>query len=109
MTLEERNEKLDAAKTLVLRGWTQGASARNAEGQAVTARDSTAVCWCINGAVVRVCTAQSKEDLYALTNALSYAAGALKLDKNYITYNDFPGRTKYEVAALFDHAKEQPL
>ena len=59
-----------------------------------------AVAFCATGACLRVGV-----DAAVLYDALE-AAG---LGRSLVSYNDFPGRTKYEVAALFDHAKEQPL
>lgn len=115
--LEARNAKLDAAKALILRGWCQGAYARRADGTSVDIkyiREKSATCFCAKGAIHRV--EDKTSDSAVLRNktpaimALEAAVEKITDGKsNAIRYNDAPGRTKYEVAALFDHAKETPL
>lgn len=102
MTLEERNEKLDAAKALVLKGWAQRTFYVVIKGQ---------LCFCVLGALREAfhCTPSLLDS--NLISSMEHAAG-LEAQGNpwqLAKWNDTPGRTKYEVAALFDHAKEQPL
>lgn len=108
MTLEERNDLLDRAQALVLQGWTQGANARNAEGKDTYSARADATCWCVYGA----CFADREAYNVGLINQALAALETAAKSFGYTSapsFNDTPSRTKYEVAALFDHAKLQPL
>lgn len=107
--LEKRNAVLDAAKALVLKGWCQNTYAM-AEGFEVRVSSPRATCFCAAGAVMRTEGFAVERGTPALA-ALDAVARRFSPDcRNAIAaYNDAPGRTKYEVAALFDHAKEEPL
>ena len=106
MNLEERNAVLDQAKALILAGWCQGALARDAFGSVIQPERAEAVAFCAVGAVFRVAEiGQARRAGNALKSALVLLGFEPKIGR----YNDAPGRTKYEVAAIFDHAKEQPL
>ena len=108
ITLEERNAALDRAKALILQGWTQGALARNEAGESiyedVSRRKEKGVCFCASGAVF-VAEGEAFGPAWRALRAVTIEL----CDAYPSNYNDVPGRTKYEVAALFDHAKEQPL
>lgn len=98
ITLERRNALLDEAKALVLKGWCQG-----------RARTDNEVC--AYGAVT-VDIHLPSADMAAIGGAwraLKIALAKLGLGTSVFEYNDAPGRTKYEVAAIFDHAKLEPL
>lgn len=103
MTLEERNAKLDEAKALILKGWCQNSLAQDENNSSVDMRAPEAVKFCILGAIYRIGFAN---EIYSATKNATQALGFGDL---MTTYNNAPGRTKYEVAAIFDHAKEQPL
>lgn len=111
LTLEQRNAKLDAAKALVLKGWCQGTLARDAQDRRCSPIDQQATNFCVVGALRKAANVTGTftpwED--ALFIALRRATVVVTGSDNVGSYNDAPGRTKYEVAALFDHAKEQPL
>lgn len=112
--LAERNAKLSEAKSLIERGWCQGAYGRTADDEDID-RDSPedlaqAVCYCAIGAVA--CVSRTLEQDREMNSALTRAIR--KLGFHYagniiIAYNDQAGRTKDEVLVLFDLAKEIPL
>lgn len=106
MTLEERNAALDRAKALVLAGWTQGTNARDQFGTSTAPVRKNAVAFCANGAIL---FSVPFGETRVLVKAVRGALEDLGFPPAIPRYNDVPGRTKYEVAALFDHAKEQPL
>jgi len=103
MTLEERNAKLEEAKQLVLRGWCQGACFKNEEGRAVGFSQPSISC-CALGAIWRVMEDSPFGDPFHLCELV----GKRGFD-SVGGWNDEPGRTVEEVAALFDRAKELPL
>jgi hypothetical protein len=112
ITLAERNAALDRAKALILQGWTQGAVARNDSEQEVGYDDPAAICFCAYGAIGKV-SMDAGISYESLSSVLKCALGKQQPkdeDRFYVSiWQDRAGRTKYEVAALFDHAKEQPL
>jgi hypothetical protein len=104
--LEARNAKLDEAKALILKGWCQNVYARDSFGNEIDAKSPDATCFCVIGAIIHIC----EKPLYRIvSNALYAVKNDVLLMDGLTPYNDAPGRTKYEVAALFDHAKEMPL
>ena len=114
ITLEERNARLNEAKALVLKGWCRVDYAKDAEGFTVHYTDPNAACFCLFGAILRVSYPDRMKPVedrsYAsMHDSIRDALGSLGYDGAGSKYNDALGRTKYEVAALFDHAKEQPL
>lgn len=109
ITIEQRNAKLDEAKALVLAGWTQRALARDAGGFSVEYERPIAVSFCAMGACFRVDDTITSGLSFVMHRALQDALISLGFDRMVGPYNDAPERTKYEVAALFDHAKGMPL
>lgn len=114
ITRERRNALLDEAKALVLKGWCQYHQAEAVDGEPVDVTSENAVKFCAAGACVRVtglheCLGgDAKWDhpvFAAVLRATEHITGA----KDVGGYNDHADRTKYEVAAIFDHAKEMPL
>lgn len=108
MTLEERNQKLAEAKALVLKSWNQGCFARNAEGLKVGATSPEAVSFCMFGAIMKV----TENDDGHTTAPIYLAIWAQEMKHgigNMIQYNDTKGRTKEEVAAIFDYAMAEPI
>lgn len=109
-TLEERNAIYDQAKALVLQGWCQGDYAKNDYNVSVN--------WigdyyehrnfCGIGALLNRLPLSSlyERDLYL--EPLREVLMPMGF-KTFSEYNDVPRRTKYEVAAIFDQAKEMPL
>lgn len=104
--MSERDEVirlLDAAKALLIeKGWAQGFYARDAAGEVVSVEDPTACSFCAMGALVYVTQEASRETSRSAFNAMERAVS----DGNIARYNDAPERTKEEVLALFDKAKE---
>jgi len=107
-TLEARNAALDRAKALVLAGWCQGVFARDASGMPTRVERKEAVSFCIVGATFRATGVKVLTDA-PCGDALKRALVGLGFGESLARYNDEEGRTKYEVAAIFDHAKEMPL
>ncbi len=92
------SEVLRKAKELIgtPERWTQGVSAKNADGWGVESTDSSAVCFCSQGAI-RATNAPSRYAAYRMfrdANGLSGIVG----------FNDTEGRTHAEVMAAFDKA-----
>jgi hypothetical protein len=111
--LEQRNANLDKAKDLILTlGWTQGEYARDNTGMPCSLLSAYVSCLCARGAIMRVIRQEADMREYNSPEMLAWelaVSGLLAHGRSDIDYNDEPGRTKYEVAALFDHAKEIPL
>lgn len=87
--------------------WTQGSSAKNGIGRVVNPGDTTAVCWCLTGAVMKTCPEWSARRYVwrylkeALTgNRLSGFMDGVSL----VDWNDRPTRTQAEVLDLLDSA-----
>jgi len=87
--------KLDEARALVERGWTQDNFAQDASGQLVVSNSPEAVCFCAAGAVGRV-QAPWWESLAALEKAVG--------TNNIVVWNDAPERTQAEVVEAFKRA-----
>ncbi len=88
---------LRSARALVARGWTQGAFARDASGNAVRPKDPCAIRWCADGAVRSV-------DPYP--SAALAAMDRVLAPCDFVNWNDCPGRTQAEVLGAFDRAIE---
>lgn len=87
-------ELLRRAKALVGRGWTRGAYARDASGQAVDASDPAAVCWCAMGA----CIATAPRGV-SVSHLLK-----LVVRGDVGSWNDDRRTSKADVLAAFDQA-----
>ena len=96
-------EILTEAQSLVKKGWTQGANARNAEGNRVYTDDPNACQFCAGGALIAV----------SPTTALyRSAARVLRVvietqfwnDKNVPEFNDASETTQSDVISAFDEA-----
>lgn len=87
-------EVLKAARWIIDNvGWCQGYYRKNAQGQDVY-DDSQAACFCSVGALLAVET--SNQNLTTIAENL--------LNKDVVTWNDTPGRTKEEILKGFDLA-----
>lgn len=91
-------DQLLAARNLIDKGWTRGASARNAKGEAVYYGDPTAVTFCLIGSIHAVGALDTA--YYAVWDALIKRGGSKVMSQ----FNDEPGRTKDDVLALIDEA-----
>lgn len=90
---------LERAIARIERGWTQGASARDAAGERVyLAHDPKAVCWCLVGAI----QAEERKQFRASDALYNVLFDKLprKGFRNLSEWNDEPGRTRDEVLAL---------
>ena len=103
---------LQEARGLLLRGWSRGAQARDAQGRAVLPWSDDAVAWSLLGALLATWQVHdmSDEDFVAhradaqalgdATQALGEATGTAALDQ----WNDTEGRNVNEVVAAVDGA-----
>ena len=109
-------EHLRKMRELLAKGWTQGAWARDGEGQDVFTDSETATCFCLAGASTRTRSGVQKLIPNALLRALDCVEPDLagRYDKSndftvrliIVRWNDRPGRTQSEVLALIDRAIE---
>lgn len=92
---------LKEARRLVEAGWTQGVAARDHEGQPVAPQSSTAVCFCVLGAISRVTRSS-----VSMFNIILKTFDAVVPGDGWATekWNDAPGRTQTEVLDAFDRA-----
>lgn len=105
------NEKviqlLDGTKKLLVeKGWTQGARARSAEGGLVPPGDPRACSFCLLGAFARTCEESSVDSSNGRLRALLALWTAKATAKGIAAYNDEAGRTKEDILALIDRAKD---
>lgn len=100
MDKSEVIQVLDEAKRiLVEKGWTQGYFAKNAAGENVRLDSEEAESFCVLGAAFRAAGCRNESFIRAALIAAAPAGEPAE-------YNDAPGRTKEEVLALIDKAKE---
>lgn len=100
-------ETLQAARSLIAKGWIKGDAACTIDGTPVVPWDDNAVAFCTAGALVAVDRTSGFSGVYgtyvrpyarqALTEALN---GKLELTD----FNDDPETTKKDVLALYDRA-----
>ena len=129
--LDERRRHIDAGALRVLttagelvaapEHWTQGTSARSADGRYTTPTDSGAACWCASGALLKAITdanvaayryaATREEAEYRLRFAILERwpafshMGATTVGLSMIAgWNDATDRTHAEVVATFGRA-----
>lgn len=103
---------LQEARGLLLRGWSRGAQARDAQGRVVLPWSDDAVAWSLLGALLATWQVHDmldedfvahRADAQALgdaTQALGEATGTAALDQ----WNDTEGRNVNEVVAAVDGA-----
>jgi hypothetical protein len=76
--------------------WTQGALARDKNGEAVSPFSPAAVAWCVLGALFK-CEVRDKSAVRKLTGT------------RIMVWNDDPNRTFHEVQQMFQKAEADPL
>lgn len=107
ITLKRRNALLYEAKALVLKGWCQG------RATVLIFEDGHVIGYnvCAYGALTYGLDSANADfpAMVSAWRALKVAVDKLYCGMSVFAYNDTPGRTKYEVAAMFDHAKKMPL
>ena len=69
-----------AARILVPGQWTQNACARDVNGIGMSSSESSSVCWCALGSLIKE------------------GAGGIRLSVELVNFNNEPGRTAEEVA-----------
>ena len=102
-------EVLEQAKALIInpKNWLQGTSAIDQQGNNVTPKDKTAICWCALGAIGAVCGTErprgvGRKTVRLLDKASGVSSPNLNRDSAY--YNDTHSHD--EVMAMFDRAIE---
>lgn len=116
-----KTQLLYKVRSLVTKGWTQGAYARNSEGVNLESDHPMAVCWCLSGAFVRACYDMigslfekpliTTKELTDLSEAYDEARLAVMLKirsltflkyESIVSFNDSSYTTKEQVIALLD-------
>lgn len=89
---------IDIKALLNLKGWTQGALAKNSSGIEVDMHSTEAICFCIVGATAAV-VSDYTTNRKVRNHIRQFTPGNLIFD-----WNDAPGRTLQEVNDLLDKA-----
>ncbi len=76
--------------------WTQGALARDCDGNEVEAMGQIATCYCLSGALW-VVAADDESKFHELLNKFCDANGLARGSRHMIEWNDAEGRTYEEV------------
>lgn len=90
-------------KLLTEKGWTQGALARDKDGEKTEWHLETACSFCLRGALV---VASRQHGTQAQMSARSRLEMALDVPGDTVSFNDAPGRTREEVLDLIERAKK---
>jgi hypothetical protein len=103
-------EMLHEARALVARGWCQGATGEDDDGNAIEPWSSAARRWSTVGALVAVWAdrrraSHDRDDAIAAFQRANLALLAA-VDGQFRSWNDAPGRTREHVVTAFDRAIE---
>lgn len=98
---------VDAKEVLETKQWTQGAGARDKDGDLVHSRSEEAVSFCSIGAINRASHHFGGGFLLGTLRFEAEMALQDVIDKDVITWNDSFGRTKEEVLEAFSKAIEK--
>ena len=98
------SERLGNARTLVERGWCQGAEARDSRGQAIPAVSPDATAWSLLGALQAITAGDRTTELQDVGDAVA-ALAELILDPSLANWNDSEARTKLEVLSALKDAE----
>ena len=90
-------EILTQARVLVKQSWTQGAYARNSDGESVAAKDPTACSWCAVGAI-KAANPDGYPRLCELWDLFDNLVGRPLT----ISFNDASDTTQEDVLSLYD-------
>lgn len=89
---------LTKARASIAEGWTQNIYARDAQGESVSSKAESAVCWCAAGAMAKHVRGDgSQSEAYALLMLAMHCT-------DIAAWNDSAKRTQAEVLAAFDLA-----
>ena len=88
------------AADLVEKGWTQHASARDKHGNSCQVNSTSAVSWCVTGALNLAAWYIPASSLKEIRNYIYYSRGMLD-------WNDDPNRTKEHVVKLLREAAKR--
>lgn len=91
----------------VAKGWCQGYSARDADGEFVDPASDHACCWCLIGALEASCASQSltSKEWRLVWENLCRAIGTFEA----ADWNDDPDRSQAEVIAALQDAERKVL
>lgn len=98
--------QLRAGRERIANGWTQGKSARTADGTSVSPESDIAASFCAMGALGAWYPRDASAALAALAGALPRQGGAPAVTR-LARFNDDPGTTQADVLALYDRAIEE--
>lgn len=95
---------LQSARARIIRGWTQGAFARNREGIRQQATEPGGVCWCAVGAIEASTSCEIlRESAVEALSRVVRSVGEGCRGRVYM-WNDSPRRSRHQVIAAFDRA-----
>jgi len=99
----------DVINLLETRGWTQGASARNALGDKVHPNVEWATCFCLFGAIYRVTDIMGNSDEFydEMYNRVKISREHASIISYLIEFNDCPDRKKEEVIQLLKEIRDE--
>ncbi len=100
MKKSEIVKKLKEVRALLTpkKNWTQGFTARDKNGRRTTVNSDNAVCWCLGGALIKIC--KDSKVLSVMENKIDNSLP--KGFNNYVKYND--NRSHRSVLKLIDKA-----
>lgn len=89
--------------------WTKGYYAKTASGLNVSADNPQAVCWCIYGAIEKVCTRHSEEDKYLMRcigEAITIKRQKIYTWRGLDSFNDSPATKHADILEVLEKAIE---
>lgn len=103
MTKDQVLHHLDTMISLIKRGWTQGAFARDDAGNSVHVSAPFACEWCLMGAAMNACNGLSPFKVGGFYGFIEDALPGIGI----VTFNDTTGRTQQEVLTFLEDFKKQ--
>jgi len=92
------------------RRWTQGLGARDRLGREVSAVSRSAVCWCLDGAAMKVTRYPMFQRRFVLRyEAVREAFGIAARTHYYVVWNDQRDRKHADVLAMLDRAIKRAM
>lgn len=99
-------DKLDEARALIEKGWTQAAYARGKSGRSAVPSSRAAVCFCAVGALAAASRKKYPNSAIEGIRELSLSVGGDGYETAILEWNDAPERTQAEVIEAFRKAAE---
>lgn len=89
---------------LIRKGWTQGAFARDRNGEGVYSRDKKAVCWCLSGAIIAGFDYEYQRWKYS--SSIRKKIKELYGRDDILSWNDDRNRTKKQVLEVMEEVEK---